>query len=138
MQSKIQDLSDQVTDLQQRNAALHKQVQELLLNSSSLESALGTQADQLQRMCQEYALIKGRSMSHIYVPSSTLQFDPAEDLFLKYPATAASSPAEHINLATSGDVKGYVPAALCVPAHTPAQAQHHAQQLHAPRSVPTC
>ena len=106
MQSKIQDLSDQVTDLQQQNAALHKQVQDLLLNSSSLEAALGTQAEQLQRMCQEYALIKARSLSHIYVPSSALQFDPAEDLFLKYPATAAASAAEHINLATSGDTKG--------------------------------
>lgn len=106
MQSKIQDLSEHVSELQQRNEALQKQFQELSQANATLEMATKLHRAQIQRLVQELAIERSRSASNIFVPSSTIQFDPAEDVFLKYPATVAEGTAEHLPILSSSDIRG--------------------------------
>jgi chromosome segregation ATPase len=106
MQNKIQDLSDQVGELQQRNADLLKQAQELTLANGNLETTITRHRAQIQYLVQELALERSRSLSNAFLPSSTIQFDPAEDVFLKIPTSLAGGTAEHLQILSSIDIRG--------------------------------
>jgi predicted nuclease with TOPRIM domain len=101
VQSKIQELSDQVTELSTKNSNNAAQIQELLHNKSTLEEALASQAAQLQRLASEYMSMRNGSVSNTFLPSRTLQFDPSEDVVLKYPTTTTDGCAEHVLLPSS-------------------------------------
>lgn len=101
LQSKIQELSDQVTELTTKNGSNIAQMQELQREKATLEEALAGQAAQLQRLTSEYMAMRARSVSNMFLPSSTFQFDPSEDVVLKYPASASDGCAEHVLLPSS-------------------------------------
>lgn len=101
VQSKIQELSDQVTEVTTKNGSIISQMQELQREKATLEEALAGQAAQLQRLTSEYMLMRARSVSNMFLPSSTLQFDPSEDVILKYPASTSDGCAEHVLLPSS-------------------------------------
>lgn len=104
VQSKIQELSDQVTELTAKNASTSQQMQELAQVKSSLEDALRTQGSQLKRISTEYMVLRARSVSNVYLPSSTIQFDPSEDVILKYPASTSEGVSEHV-IVPSSDIQ---------------------------------
>lgn len=108
MQSKIQELSDQVTELTTKNGNNVAQMQELQREKGTLEEALAGQAAQLQRLTSEYMVMRARSVSNMFLPSSTLQFDPSEDVILKYPASTSDGCAEHV-LLPSSDIQQCAP-----------------------------
>ena len=98
MQSKIQELSDQVTDVTTKNGTIISQMQELQREKAQLEEALSSQAAQLQRLTSEYMMMRARSTTNMFLPSSTLQFDPSEDVILKLPSSTSDGCAEHVLL----------------------------------------
>lgn len=104
--SKIQELSDQVTELTTKNGSNIAQMQELQREKATLEEALAGQAAQLQRLTSEYMAMRARSVSNMFLPSSTFQFDPSEDVVLKYPASASDGCAEHVLLPSSDIQQG--------------------------------
>lgn len=96
VQSKIQELSDQVTELTAKNASSAQQMQELAQVKTALEDTLRNQGSQLKRISTEYMVLRARSVSNVFLPSSTIQFDPSEDVILKYPASTSDGVSEHI------------------------------------------
>lgn len=108
VQSKIQELSDQVTELTAKNASNAQQMQELAQVKNALEDALRNQGSQLKRISTEYMVLRARSVSNVFLPSSTIQFDPSEDVILKYPASTNDGVSEHV-IVPSTDIQQYAP-----------------------------
>lgn len=108
VQSKIQELSDQVTELTAKNASSAQQMQELAQVKNALEDALRNQGSQLKRISTEYMVLRARSVSNVFLPSSTIQFDPSEDVILKYPASTSDGISEHV-IVPSSDIQQWVP-----------------------------
>eukprot|EP00892_Ulva_mutabilis_P012201 jgi/Ulvmu1/9353/UM050_0105.1 len=102
--SKIQELSDQVTELTAKNASNAQQMQELAQVKNALEDALRNQGSQLKRISTEYMVLRARSVSNVFLPSSTIQFDPSEDVILKYPASTTDGVSEHV-IVPSSDIQ---------------------------------
>jgi hypothetical protein len=114
VQQKIGELSEQVIELQQDKAIQSKKEQELLLSNEALRAALCSQSEQLKQLSNEFSLFQSWSISNMYVPSSSLQFDPSEDILLKYPVTAPNGTAEYITLINSCDIKECVSCSVLV------------------------
>jgi hypothetical protein len=96
-----------VRELQEEADAATGREGALEAKNATFADALRGQAEQLRAVCADLAALQAAggaapAAAAAAAAAAAVQFDPSEDILLKYPVTAANGTAEHIWLGKVG------------------------------------